>query len=50
MSQPCVSILNEWYDFMEKEFDLTPNLIVYLQTDPNELMSRIVERGRGAEQ
>lgn len=43
-------ILNHWYDFIEKEFPIHVDLIIYLQTTPEMLMDRIKTRNRPEEQ
>ena len=44
-------ILDEWYEFLEKNNSkmLTPNLVVYLRTDPQIALNRTKERNRSKE-
>lgn len=42
-------ILNRWYSFMDQEFKLKPDLIVYIRTTPEKLMKQIEKRGRSEE-
>lgn len=43
-------ILQEWNEYIEKSFDVQPDLIVYLRAMPENVYERIKQRNRGEEQ
>lgn len=47
---PFAAVFQEWFDFTQKNFQIEPDLIVYLRTSPDVLIQRIKERGRTEEQ
>lgn len=50
LKEPFASILTQWFQFMESNFDSKPDLIIYLREDPEKLLLRIKKRGRKSEQ
>lgn len=48
--QPITGIFQEWFTFMQEQFQIEPNLIIYLKTSPEKLIDRIKQRGRKEEQ
>lgn len=43
-------IMQEWYNFIEQNFNLAPDLIIYLNTNPENAFYRCVNRNRTEEQ
>jgi len=43
------AILDAWYNFLTPQFDLSADLIIYLQVDPVKVWERIKKRGRPEE-
>lgn len=53
-SEQCIDfnssrVINKWYNFLEEQYNLKPDLIVYIRTSPEKLMKRIQQRGRSEE-
>lgn len=50
IEQPYLEVLYKWIDFFQKQFELEPKFIIYLKTNPENLVQRIQKRGRSEEQ
>lgn len=50
IEQPFVEVFNEWFDFIRNHFPIEPRFIIYLKTNPDNLLKRIEQRGRPEEQ
>lgn len=46
---PFAQVLHEWSEFIQSKLITEPDLIIYLQTDPEQLLNRIKERARKVE-
>lgn len=44
------NIMQEWYNFIEQNFNLAPDLVIYLNTNPENAFYRCVNRNRSEEQ
>lgn len=50
IKQPTVEVFKEWFEFIQRNFQIEPNLIVYLKSSPSNLINRIKQRKREGEQ
>lgn len=50
IEQPFAEVLQQWFNFAQSNFQIEPDLIVYLRTNPENLIRRIKQRGRKEEQ
>lgn len=49
IEKPMFDVLSAWYTFIDEHFPSKPDLIIYLATTPQQLYSRIQQRGRSEE-
>lgn len=50
VKQPFSEVYQQWFDFVQGNFKIEPNLIIYLKTSPENLLNRIRQREREEEQ
>lgn len=46
IEKPFCSFFDEWIEFINKTVEIKPHYIIYLRTNPNNLLERIKKRGR----
>lgn len=50
MKPPITDVLTKYYEYFEKDVNITPKLVIYLKTNPERVIERIKVREREAEQ